>query len=419
MGEHDLATLLRDAEPPGDHRPDVAALWHAGRRRARRTRAARAAGAAAVVVAVIGAALVVTGGDDGPQVLDVVGPPPESAEPASTEPLPVVPEPGPAAPPGGHRPVVDGFPVQLRIDRTHFVVDGDPDAEVGLVAPVEDAEPVTVAIPFTIDSWDPATSTWFPAVDLYDMSRAERPSWQPHGYGSAWYERTKGAWGFPVIVPTQDLAPGTYRLCVQAWRSVDDPVAGSGGAAAQTWGVAPNLPALAVPPSAERLCVGLTLADSDPVPSDPVPPTAAELAAAPQLEIPRLGVRAPILRATGMHLADAVGLVDGTPRPGDPGTSVLVGHRTTWRADFLDLDQLRPGDRFFVVDGDRGIELEVTARRIVPAAGEATGPTWGIPAAELAQDGDPAPRVRLVTFEPRYSAAQRLIVDAVEVASRP
>jgi sortase (surface protein transpeptidase) len=266
---------------------------------------------------------------------------------------------------------------------------------------------------FTIDSWDPATRSRSPTIDLYDTSRNERAFWQPHGTGPAWYEQTQGPWGFPVWLPTQDLPPGSYRLCVQAWRSADV-LADLPHQPDRTWGDAPNLQAMGdsfVRP-AERLCVAISLV------ADPAitPPTAEELAAAPQLEIERLGLRTAILPATGINLSETVGLIDGTPRPGDPGTSVIVGHRTTWGADFLDLDQLRPGDRFAVIDGQRRVGLEVVASRVVTADGEATGPTWGIPATELAQPGSvgqPDARVRLVTFNPKYSAAERLVVDAV------
>src|SRR5690349_23132614 len=234
MSEHELATLLRDAEPIGDHPPhDVAALWLDGRRRARRTRAAWAAGAGLVaVVLLVAGAVVATAGDrSSPGRLDVAGPPdpattvgagPTSAGGPTTG--PGDPEPGPVRPDGAEVPRVEGFPMAMRLDRTELRPGDGGAVEVGLV-PVDPAapEPVTVAIPLALDQWDPVADTWSPVVDLYDESRAGHPSWLPHGIGSAWYEWAPGPHGLPVVLPVDELAPGSYRVCARLWRSADGP----------------------------------------------------------------------------------------------------------------------------------------------------------------------------------------------------
>ena len=413
MSERELSTLLREAEPRSQHLPaDAGDLWAAGRRRARRARTVWGAGVLVVVLIVAGAVVRTAGGRDSVP-LDVAGPPPE-ADSTGTTPVtdPAVPEPGPTAPPDAHLPSAEGFPYQLRIDRTTFRAGDGGEAEAALVPVAEAGEDVTVAIPMTLDRWDPAAASWAPAFDLYDMSGGGEASWQPHGTHRAWYEWVGYTHGFPLRLPVDELEPGVHRVCLQAWRAVDGtpgvPTERPSGTMADPG--AASLDELTIPPSAVHLCAAISIVAPDEV--DP-----GSVAGAPTLVVDRLGLHVAILDATGENLQDAVGVVAGTPRPGEPGTSVVIGHRTTWSAPFLNLDQLRPGDRIRVIDGDRSLQFDVVATRIVAAPGPSSAPTFGIPASELAPGGHPAPGLRLVTFNPRYSAAERLIVDAVLVGT--
>jgi sortase (surface protein transpeptidase) len=412
----DLLTMLRTVEPPAQHAPaDADALWSAGRRRARRTRVAWIAATAAglLVVAVLAASTTGRDGDVSLRVADSV----PGVEPVDTtapvEPAPSTtvadPEPGPTAPPDVGSSSIPGFPASIRINRTVFVAGGDPLAEIGLVPVDADARAgVTVAIPFTFDVWDPLVGAWQPTIDLYDMSGGGDPHWDPHGRGSAWYVWTNDAFGFPIRVPVVDVPLGTHRICVQAWRTEDgaprpddDVVGGEVDVVAE----------LAIPESSVRLCVAIEL----------VAATSAEPAilVAPDIEIERVGVRTPLLGAADADPTVGAWLVGDSPRPGEPGTAIVLGHRTTWSAPFADLDQLAAGDRVVVTDADQRLEFEVVATRVVPAAGPVEAPTFGIPADELAPTDDPTPRLRLVTFAPRYSAAERLIVDTVLVDRWP
>jgi sortase A len=64
-----------------------------------------------------------------------------------------------------------------------------------------------------------------------------------------------------------------------------------------------------------------------------------------ELRIPRIGLRAVVVRgATPGDLREGPGLLDGTPLPGEHGTTAIAGHRTTYGAPFRHLDALRPGD---------------------------------------------------------------------------
>jgi len=83
------------------------------------------------------------------------------------------------------------------------------------------------------------------------------------------------------------------------------------------------------------------------------------------LEIPVLGLTAPVLQGTGdTVLAEAVGHVPASAWPGQPGTSVLAAHDVTW---FSGIGQLRPGDEMRYVMPCRTFTYRVTSHRVVAA----------------------------------------------------
>jgi sortase A len=83
------------------------------------------------------------------------------------------------------------------------------------------------------------------------------------------------------------------------------------------------------------------------------------------LEIPVLGLTAPVLQGTGDPvLAEAVGHVPASVWPGEPGTSVLAAHDVTW---FSGIGQLRPGDELRYVIPCRTFTYRVTSHRVVAA----------------------------------------------------
>ncbi len=68
------------------------------------------------------------------------------------------------------------------------------------------------------------------------------------------------------------------------------------------------------------------------------------------LEVPRLSERMIVLAGgSGRTLAFGPGHVDGSPPPGEPGNSVIGGHRDT---HFRMLEELRPGDEIRVQTQD-------------------------------------------------------------------
>jgi sortase A len=81
------------------------------------------------------------------------------------------------------------------------------------------------------------------------------------------------------------------------------------------------------------------------------------------LEIPLLGLTAPVLQGTGdAVLAEAVGHVPASVWPGQSGTSVLAAHDVTW---FSGIAQLRPGDELRYVMPCRTFTYRVTSFSVV------------------------------------------------------
>ena len=119
------------------------------------------------------------------------------------------------------------------------------------------------------------------------------------------------------------------------------------------------------------------------------------------LHIPRIGVEQAIVEGVGPEdLKKGPGHYPETPLPGEPGNAAIAGHRTTYGAPFFHLDQLSLGDPLFVTTRAGRFRYEVTESRVVsPSAIEVLDPT------------DDA-RLTLTTCNPRYSAAQRLVVIA-------
>ena len=87
--------------------------------------------------------------------------------------------------------------------------------------------------------------------------------------------------------------------------------------------------------------------------------------------------------------------------PGENGRVIVSGHRTTYGAPFFDLDKLEPGDKIFTDTQWGDFTYEVTRLDIVEPDSLAI----------VIQNDDQA-EIVLTTCNPKYSAAQRLIVYA-------
>ena len=130
------------------------------------------------------------------------------------------------------------------------------------------------------------------------------------------------------------------------------------------------------------------------------------------LHVPRLGEDwEPKVVVEGVEVDDlkkGPGHIPETADPGELGNVVFSGHRTTYGAPFARLDELRPGDAVVVETRDGWFTYTVRGTQIVaPTAVEVT---YAVPGDSTAR---PTKRLlTLTTCHPRYSARQRMVVQA-------
>lgn len=144
-----------------------------------------------------------------------------------------------------------------------------------------------------------------------------------------------------------------------------------------------------------------------------------------QIQIPAIGVDFIVLEGVDLPiLNDGPGHFPETPLPGQPGNAAIAGHRTTFAAPFNRLDELSPGDEIEVTTLQGTFSYEVMAQAGVtegeqaaaeqgPAVVEA-GPAHYVVRPDaveiLADRGDD--RLTLMACHPKYSAAERIVVEA-------
>jgi sortase A len=120
------------------------------------------------------------------------------------------------------------------------------------------------------------------------------------------------------------------------------------------------------------------------------------------LEVPKINLSMVVVEGVGVEdLKLGPGHYPGTPLPGEPGNVVISGHRTTYSHPFYNVNELTRGDPITLTnpDGTKEIYLVSETRVVEPTAVEVVSNT-------------PDDRLTLTTCNPRYSAAQRLIVVA-------
>lgn len=168
--------------------------------------------------------------------------------------------------------------------------------------------------------------------------------------------------------------------------------------------------------------------ESEPLQSEPLPPPVSaatpepprsEPPAAPvsrraaprpdpsalgRLEIPRIGMSA-IVKEGGDEktLSRAVGLVPGSPHPGDDGNVILAGHRDTF---FRPLRKIKIGDRIRFALPSETYEYEVKTVMVVDPSDTAVLQSKGI---------DELTLVTCYPFRFVGTAPDRFIVNAVRV----
>jgi len=119
------------------------------------------------------------------------------------------------------------------------------------------------------------------------------------------------------------------------------------------------------------------------------------------IQIPKIGVDQAVVEGVGVEdLKKGPGHYPGTPLPGEAGNAAIAGHRTTYGAPFNRLDELKNGDSITVRTRAGTFRYEVSSSSIVS------------PSEVSVLDPTPDNRLTLTTCNPKYSAAQRLIIVA-------
>lgn len=137
----------------------------------------------------------------------------------------------------------------------------------------------------------------------------------------------------------------------------------------------------------------------------PVPEPPALGKALGVIEIPKIKLEKVVVQgANPAQLAKGPGHVPSTTMPGQPGTFAISGHRTTHGAPFYRLNELSKGDTITIVTRYAIYTYKVSHLQVVaPIAVEVLDNVRG-PGGRLKS------QIVLTTCNPRFSAAQRLIV---------
>jgi len=124
------------------------------------------------------------------------------------------------------------------------------------------------------------------------------------------------------------------------------------------------------------------------------------------MRVPRVGLEAVVVAGVETEtLKMGPGLMPGTPMPGQPGNTVISGHRTTYGRPFFDFDLLVPGDRVEVTTAIGLHVYQVRESFIVE------------PTDVWVTEDKPGGWLTLTTCNPKFSARERLIISAELVAS--
>jgi sortase A len=132
-----------------------------------------------------------------------------------------------------------------------------------------------------------------------------------------------------------------------------------------------------------------------------VPIPTPGLAQAIRIQIPAIGVDAPVVQGDGWEqLKKGVAQHLGTGDPGENGNVVLSAHNDIFGQLFRDLDKLQPGDQIILFTNQRQYIYSVTATLIVE------------PTSVEVMNATPNPIVTLISCYPYLVDNQRIVVTA-------
>ena len=120
-----------------------------------------------------------------------------------------------------------------------------------------------------------------------------------------------------------------------------------------------------------------------------------------KIDIPSIGVSDYVVEGTDVDsLRKGPGHYPETPLPGEPGTTAIAGHRTTYGAPFRKIDQLERGDPILIDMPDGRFVYRVQSTKVVDDQDLSVLDSVGYQ------------RLVLSACHPLYSAAQRIIAFA-------
>ena len=120
------------------------------------------------------------------------------------------------------------------------------------------------------------------------------------------------------------------------------------------------------------------------------------------LSIPKIGLLDAIVEGVGeAQLEQGPGHYPGTALPGEAGNVGVAGHRTTYAHPFYNLNVLAPGDNIYILTAQGLFQYTVSGSQVVVPTDVA------VLASSVGKS-----TLTLTTCNPRYSAAQRLVVTA-------
>ena len=148
--------------------------------------------------------------------------------------------------------------------------------------------------------------------------------------------------------------------------------------------------------------------------TQPAPPTIAAATPDPAagspvgvISIPTIGLSMVVVEGTEeAQLQGGPGHYPATPLPGEAGNVAIAGHRTTYLHPFYNLNELVPGNTIDIATVQGLFVYRVTSSQVVD------------PTDVAVVDPTPTPTLTLTTCNPRYSAAQRLVVHAASRGRR-
>ncbi len=147
------------------------------------------------------------------------------------------------------------------------------------------------------------------------------------------------------------------------------------------------------------------------------PPPSGEAVAV--IRIPKIGVDSAVVQGVEVQdLRKWTGHYPETPLPGQLGNAAIAGHRTTYGQPFNRLDELSPGDEIdvttlagafrYVVEAQTDADGNVSGHVVVqPNQVEVLQPT-----PDPTSPGNDFATLTLTTCNPKFSAAERLVVKA-------